>query len=131
MIKKHKKIKTVLDLPFDESIERLSSIVEDVYNIVGNPKFVDAISNTIKVPENATAKQLKEIYYGKEVASRLTGFIKLFLVEEKESLINILATIFCQNKDDYRKKSVKQIMADINCLTAQTKGELVSFFTQR
>ena len=94
--RKEQKRKNVFDLPFDESVKRLSNIVDDVYSICNNPKFVGALRNSIKLPKNATQKDLERAWYGEEVAGKIKGFINVFLVEEKEAILNILSTIFCE-----------------------------------
>lgn len=132
MKKKSKELKrmTVLDLPFDEGVKRLSSIVDDVYNIVNNPNFVNALGDTIKVPANATKKDLEKIWYGAEVSNKVKGFLNVFLVDETESILNILSTIFCEDKEEYRKKSIKEMLFDIDSLSKDDTGKLISFFTR-
>lgn len=125
--RKEQKRNNVFDLPFDESVKRLANIVDDVYRIANNPNFVGALRD-IKVPKNATQKDLEAIYYGEKVAEKTKGFINVFLVEEKEAILNILSTIFCEDKAEYRKKSVNDILADLQTLSESDKGQLIGFF---
>ena len=125
--RRSKKRNNVFDLPFDESVKRLANIVDDVYRIANNPNFVGALRD-IKVPKNATQKDLEAIYYGERVAEKVKGFINVFLVEEKEAILNILSTIFCEDKAEYRKKSVNDILADLQTLSESDKGQLIGFF---
>ena len=125
--RRSKKRNNVFDLPFDESVKRLANIVDDVYRIANNPNFVGALRD-IKVPKNATQKDLEAIYYGERVAEKVKGFINVFLVEEKEAILNILSTIFCEDKAEYRKKSVNDIRADLQTLSESDKGQLIGFF---
>ena len=125
--RKEKKRKTVFDLPFDESMDNLSNIVDDVYRILNNKKFVGALEK-INVPKNATRKDLEEAWYGEEVARKVKEFINVFLVEERESILNILSTVFCESKEEYRKKSLSEIVDDITKLTQDEKGQLIAFF---
>lgn len=131
-MKKNKKIekkKTVLDLPFDEGVKRLSSIVDDVYNIVNNPNFASAIANTIKVPQDATKKDLEKIWYSAEVGGKVKGFLNVFLRDETESILNILSTIFCEDKEEYRKKSILEMLDDLHSISKDDMSQILSFFT--
>lgn len=125
--RKEQKRKTVFDLPFDDGLDNLSSIVDDVYRIMNNKKFVGALEK-IKVPKNATRKDLESIWYSEEVANKVKGFINVFLVEERESILNILSTVFCESKEVYRKKSLSEIVDDVISLTADEKRQLIAFF---
>lgn len=130
MKKKSKELKrmTVLDLPFDEGVKRLSSIVDDVYRIVNNPNFVNALGDTIKVPANASRKDLENIWYGAEAGEKVKGFLNVFLRDETESILNILSTIFCEDKEEYRKKSIKEMLHDFDSLSKDDTSKLLSFF---
>lgn len=119
---------TVLDLPFDEGVKRLSNIVDDVYKIVNNPNFVSALGDPINVPANATRKDLENIWYGADVGNKVKGFLNVFLVDETESILNILSTIFCQDKEEYRKKSIKEMLYDFDSLSKDDTSKLLSFF---
>lgn len=125
--RKEQKRKTVFDLPVDDSMNKLSSIVDDVYRILNNKKFVGALEK-IKVPKNATRRDLEAVWYGAEVANKVKEFINVFLVEERESILNILSTIFCESKEEYRKKSLSEIVDDIAKLTQDEKGQIFAFF---
>lgn len=127
--RKEQKRNNVFDLPFDESVKRLSNIVDDVYRICNNKHFVGTISKSIKVPQNATQKDFENIWYGKDMADKVKNFINVFLVEETESILNILSTIFCEDKAEYRKKSLNDMFSDIQSISSEDKGKLLAFFT--
>ena len=120
----------MFDLPFDESVKRLSNIVDDVYRICNNPRFVGALNKSIKLPKNATQKDIEKVWYGDAVAEKIKGFINVFLVEERESILNILSTLFCEDKEVYRKKSVNDIFDDLASLDNDEKGRFIAFFTR-
>ena len=127
--RREEKRKNVFDLPFDESVKRLSNIVDDVYRICNNKNFVGVVSKSIKVPKNATQKDLEKIWYGEELAGKVKNFLNVFLIEEKEAILNILSTIFCEEKAEYRKKSINDMIADLQTISNEDKGRLIAFFT--
>lgn len=124
------KKRNVFDLPFDEGTKRLSSIVDDVYRICNNKKFAGAVSKSIKVPANATQKDFENIWYGAEAAKKVKDFLNVFLIDEKEAILNILSTIFCEDKEEYRKKSINEMIDDLQTISVEDRGRLLAFFTR-
>ena len=126
-MKSNKKRRTVFDLPFDDGVKRLSNIVDDVYRICNNKHFIGAFDK-IDVSKNASMKEIEDVWYGDRLAGKVKNFINVFLQEETEAILNILSTIFCEEKEKYRKKSISQMFDDVNSLTSDEKGRLLAFF---
>lgn len=125
MLFKRRKIKTVFDLPIEESKVRLNKMSNNIYAIVESPKFAE-IASKIPVPVSATQKDIDAML--KQYAPKKVKDILSFILEDNfENIIGIIAELFCSTYDEYKNKSLNEIAEDLSRLTKSEVKILLNF----
>ena len=123
---KTQKRKTIFNIPSDEAKKYLSQIVEDVNVILHNDKFMEATKKA-KLPDNATIQDFENLI--KRVApNKIYNFLCLFINDCYDEVRRILACVFICDFEEYRKKSIQEMVEDIASLNTNELRELVRFF---
>lgn len=132
MFKRHKEIeikierKTIFNISSDEAKEYLASIIKDVNTIVSNDKFMEA-TKKVKLPENATIQDYANLVK-KTVPTKIYNFLMLFIDDCYDEVRRILSAIFVTDFEDYRKKSIMDMVQDISSLGTGEIAEILGFF---
>lgn len=123
-----KKVKTIFDMPADETKPKFEEMINLVYSIIGSDSYAELSSKTI-VPLGSTqqdvAKLLKE-----NAPKKVKQVLDMLLVDNFESIIKISALIFCQDYETYKKKSINEICNDYLSLSRENTIVLLNFFTR-
>jgi len=130
--KKVKKIepkkKTVFDLPIGESRAILQNIISDVYAIIDSDTFIE-LTTKVNVPKVETYAEFKNIV--KQFSSKkIKALLELVFNEKFDNIINILSAVFMEKPEEYKKKTIAQIVEDLRNLQPNERDGFIGFFTQ-
>lgn len=130
--KKVKKIepkkKTVFDLPIGESRAILQNIISDIYAIIDSDTFIE-LTTKVNVPKVDNFDELKRFI--KQFSSKkIKALLELIFNEKFDNIINILSAIFLEQPEEYKKKTIAEIIKDLSNLQPNEKDGFIGFFTQ-
>ena len=129
MFKKRKNIevkKNIFNIPSDEAKGYLTSILQDVKEILESDNFME-LSKKIKVPKDANIKDYENIV--KKVAPRkIYALLELFIGTHFDNIVRILSAIFVTDYEEYKKKSIEEMCNDLSTLSAGQIAKIISFF---
>lgn len=121
-------ITTIFDIPVIDSKVRLQELSQLVYNLIESPKFAE-ISSKIPVPVGATQKDVEKLVH-EYAPKKIKNILTLFIDDNFENIIKMVAIVFCQDYEFYKTKSINQICDDLSKLTKEQLGRLIGFFSR-
>lgn len=120
--------KTIFDLPFLEQQPKLASLVDDIYDIVESEKF-NSIFDKVKLPKDLEKAKFGD-FVNKEFASKIKTVLEILFIDKPKQIVRILATVFCEDEEEYGKKSIKEILADIKLTSKEDQNRILGFMQQ-
>lgn len=116
----------IFNIPSDDARKYLQSIVADVNTILNNDKFMEATKKA-KLPDNASIKDYEELI--KRVApKKIYNWLMLLTDECYDEIRRILSAVFVTDFEEYRKKSLEQMVDDISLLKDEELLKILRFF---
>lgn len=119
---------TVFDLPIGDSRVIFQNIISDVYAITESDTFIE-LTTKVKVPKVETYAELKS--FVKQFSSKkIKALLELVFNEKFDNIINILSAVFMEKPEEYKKKTIAQIVEDLRNLQPSEMESFTGFFTQ-
>lgn len=120
--------KTIFDGTNEEVIIAFGKIAEDIKEIMTDDEFPNMLINPESVNQNATKKELGELYIREKVGQRFYSLIKTLVIKKPENIYNILDTIFCVPRGTYKNRAFKDTLEDFKLLTSDNMRDLLRLF---
>ena len=118
---------TVFDLPIGDSRVIFQNIISDVYAITESDTFIE-LTTKVKVPKVETYAEFKNIV--KQFSSKkIKALLELVFNEKFDNIINILSAVFMEKPEEYKKKTIAQIVEDLRNLQPSEMESFTGFFT--
>lgn len=121
--------RTLFDGTNDEVLLGFSKIVGDIKEILTDEEYPNVLIAPEKVNENATKKELGELYINEKVGERLYSLLKVFIVKKPNNIYHILDTLFCASDGTYRNRKFKDTLRDLQLLSLDNVKDFFSFFS--
>lgn len=119
--------KTIFDMPIIETKEKFEMLSNIIYEIIGSDSFAQ-LSSKVAIPLGSTQQDVARLL--KENAPKKVKIILDMLLKDNfENIIKFSSIIFCEDYDDYCKKSINEIVEDYMSLSKENSGKLLSFFS--
>lgn len=122
-------VKTLFDGTNEEVLQGFGRIVEDVKEILNDDEFPTVFIAPEKVNENASKKELGELYIKEKVGEKFYSLLKVFIIKKPDNIYHILDTLFCAKSGTYRARNFKDTIRDLKLLTNENLKDFMSFFT--
>ena len=122
-------MRTLFDGTNDEVLLGFSRILNDIKEILTDEEYPDVLIAPEKVNENATKKELGELYLREKVGERIYALLKVFMVKKPNNIYHILDTLFCASEGTYRNRKFKDTLRDLKLLSLDNIKDFFSFFS--
>ena len=122
-------MRTLFDGTNDEVLLGFSRILTDIKEILTDEEYPDVLIAPEKVNENATKKELGELYLREKVGERIYALLKVFMVKKPNNIYHILDTLFCASEGTYRNRKFKDTLRDLKLLSLDNIKDFFSFFS--
>ena len=115
-------------LPFEnlsmiEASDVLCSIAKDIEDIMKDDKLKSIIA------KEAMPKKDIEKHIIDTGTTKLIELVRYFLENKRQTVINILSALMCEDKIKYGLKPFKAVICDIKLIAKNS--EIINFFTSR
>ena len=120
--------KTIFDGTNEEVMIAFGKIAEDIKEILTDDEFPNMLINPESVNQNATKKELGELFIREKVGQRFYSLIKTLVIKKPQNIYNILDTIFCVPRGTYKNRAFKDTLEDFKLLTNDNMRDLLRLF---
>lgn len=120
--------KTIFDGTNEEVMIAFGKIAEDIKEILTDDEFPNMLISPESVNQNATKKELGELYIREKVGQRFYSLIKTLVIKKPQNIYNILDTIFCAPRGTYKDRAFKDTLEDFKLLTNDNMRDLLRLF---
>ena len=127
MFKKKNKIRTIFDGTNEEVLSAFNEMLNDFREIITDDEYPNIFIAPDKLNENATKKELGELYIKEKAGQKIYGVLRVFLQKKPNNVYNILDTLFCAEKGTYRNKSFKETMQDLTVIGKDDLKYMLNF----
>ena len=121
--------KTLFDGSNEEVLQGFGKVIADIKEILNDEEFPSVFIAPEKLNENASKKELGELYIREKVGEKFYSLLKVFIVKRPENIYHILDTLFCAKSGTYKARNFKDTIRDLKLLTTENLKDFMSFFT--
>ena len=121
--------KTLFDGTNEEVLQGFGKIIGDIKEILNDKEFPTTFIAPEKVNENASKKELGEIYIKEKVGEKFYNLLRVFIVKKPDNIYHILDTLFCSKSGTYKNRTFKDTLKDLKLLSKDNLKDFLSFFT--
>lgn len=122
-------LRTLFDGTNEEVMQGFGKIVVDIKAILSDEEFPTTLIAPEKVNNNASRKELGELYIREKVGEKFYALLKVFIIKRPENIYRILDTLFCADAGTYKLRSFKDTLRDLKLLTTDNLKDFMNFFT--
>ena len=120
--------KTIFDGTNEEVLAGFGEIINDVKAIITDEDFPSVFIAPDKLSENATKKELGEVYIREKVGHKMYQLISVFIIKKPNNVYNIFDTLFCAKKGTYKTRAFKDTLRDLKLLSLDNLKDFLAFF---
>lgn len=128
MFKKKNKIRTIFDGTNEEVLSAFNEMLNDFREIITDDEYPNIFIAPDKLNENATKKELGELYIKEKAGQKIYEVLRVFLQKKPNNVYNILDILFCAEKGTYRNKSFKETIQDLTVIGKDDLKYMLNFF---